>query len=118
MLVKSEESRERREEENRRAIARADTFKSRAHTTREEREKVPKLNIFKKSKVKMNFDDIPVVRNEKKFDDIVQAALKGGDPQLIVPPKSIAKDVLKETTGNVYVMNSEQKCDDWNDDDC
>ena len=81
---------------------------SREHDTRRTKEKVPTLNIFKKSKVKMNFDDVPVVRNEKKFDDIVQAALKGGDPQLIVPPKSIAKDVLKETTGNVYVMNSEQ----------
>jgi len=49
-----------------------------------------------KKKVKMNFDDVPVVRNEKKFEDIVQEALKGGDPQLLVPPKSIAKDVLKE----------------------
>ena len=56
----------------------------------------------------MNFDDIPVVRNEKKFDDIVQEALKGGDPQLLVPPKSIAKDVLKETTGNVYAMSGAQ----------
>ena len=56
----------------------------------------------------MNFDDVPVVRNEKKFDDIVQEALKGGDPQLLVPPKSIAKDVLKETTGNVYAMSGGQ----------
>ena len=63
---------------------------------------------FSKKKVKMNFDDIPVVRNEKKFDDIVREALKGGDPALLVPPKSIAKDVLKETTGNVYAMSATQ----------
>jgi hypothetical protein len=53
----------------------------------------------------MNLDDVPVTRVQttKTFDEIVQEAMKNNP---LVPPKSIMKDVLKETNDDRSSISS------------